>query len=170
MWINYLKNFKGSGKLMIIIGSDHTGIELKKKIISYLFEKKIEYADVTNFENQDGDDYPDIAKIICTKVLEGSNNLGIAICGTGIGISIACNKIRGIRAAVCTDEYMAEMTRKDNNANVLCLGSRLKKFEKIENIIPIIDAFINEFYNGGRHERRLQKIRELEDMYLKGGV
>lgn len=154
---------------MIIIGSDHTGIELKKKIISYLYENKIEYADVTNFENQDGDDYPDIARIICSKVLEKNNNLGIAICGSGIGISIASNKIRGIRAAVCTNEYMAEMSRKDNNANVLCLGARLKSSERVDNVISIVESFINHFYDGGRHERRLKKIKELEDTYLKGG-
>lgn len=169
MWMNYLRYFKGSGKLMIIIGSDHTGIELKKKIISYLYENKIEYADVTNFKNQDGDDYPDIARIVCTEVLKDKNNLGIAICGTGIGISIACNKIRGIRAAVCTDEYMAEMTRKDNNANVLCLGARLKNSERKENAISIVNSFINNFYDGGRHERRLKKIKGLENMYLEGG-
>ncbi len=154
---------------MIIIGSDHTGIELKKKIISYLYDRKIEYADVTNFENQDGDDYPDIAKIICTKVLENNNNLGIAICGTGIGISIASNKFRGIRAAVCTNDYMAEMSRRDNNANVLCLGSRLKSSEREDNIFSIVNSFINNFYEAGRHDRRLKKIREIENMYLKGG-
>lgn len=154
---------------MIIIGSDHTGIELKKKIISYLYENKIEYADVTNFKSQDGDDYPDIARIVCSKVLEKNNNLGIAICGTGIGISIASNKIRGIRAAVCTNEYMAEMARKDNNANVLCLGARLKNSERADNVISIVDSFINHFYDGGRHERRLKKIKELENTYLEGG-
>lgn len=154
---------------MIIVGSDHTGVELKKKIISYLYENKIEYADVTNFENQDGDDYPDIAIIVCSKVLENNANLGIAICGTGIGISIACNKIRGIRAAVCTNDYMAEMARRDNNANVLCLGARLKNSERTENIISIVNSFINHFYDGGRHERRLKKIKELENIYLEGG-
>ncbi len=149
---------------MIIIGSDHTGIELKKKIIDYLYDNQIEYADVTNYSNQDGDDYPDIAFTICSKVLENTSNLGIAICGTGIGISIACNKIRGIRAAVCTDRYMAEMTRSDNNANVLCLGARLNIAKNISNIEEIVEAFIHSFYNGGRHERRLNKIKKLEEM------
>ena len=154
---------------MIIIGSDHTGIELKKKIINYLYENHIEYADVTNYKNQDGDDYPDIAFTVCSKVLENTNNLGIAICGTGIGISIACNKIRGIRAAVCTDRYMAEMTRHDNNANVLCLGSRLNALKEMDYVKDIISSFIHTFYDGGRHDRRLSKIKKLEDMNLGEG-
>ena len=140
---------------MIIIGSDHTGVELKKQIIEYLYKNKIEYTDVTNYKNQDGDDYPDIAYKVCVEVLKNSNNLGIAICGTGIGISIACNKIRGIRAADCTDTQMAELAKRHNNANVLCLGSRLRFAEKFENVEEIVDTFINSFYEAGRHERRL---------------
>ena len=154
---------------MIIIGSDHTGIELKKKIINFLYDNHIEYADVTNYKNQDGDDYPDIAFTICSNVLENKNNLGIAICGTGIGISIACNKIRGIRAAVCTDRYMAEMTRHDNNANVLCLGARLNITKEFDYIKEIINSFIHTFYDGGRHERRLNKIKKLEEMNIEEG-
>lgn len=154
---------------MIVIGSDHTGIELKKKIINYLYENHIEYADVTNYKEQDGDDYPDIAFVVCTNVLENTSNLGIAICGTGIGISIACNKMRGIRAAVCTDSYMAEMSRHDNNANVLCLGSRLEISKDFDNIKDIVNSFIHTFYDGGRHERRLNKIKKLEDMNIEEG-
>lgn len=154
---------------MIIIGSDHTGTNLKKRIINYLYDKHFEYADVTNFENQDGDDYPDIANIVCRKVLENMSNIGIAICGTGIGISIACNKVRGIRAALCTDEYMATFARKHNNANVLCLGARLKVAEDKDKIEQIVDSFINSFYEGGRHDRRLQKIRDIENMYKEDG-
>ena len=153
---------------MIIIGSDHTGVELKKKIIEYLYEQKIEYADVTNFKNQDGDDYPDVARLICQKVLENTSNLGIAICGTGIGISIACNKFKKIRAALCTDVYMAKYSRIHNNANVLCLGARLEPMKNNDNIRQIISAFINNFYEGGRHERRLEKIRAIESLNSKG--
>lgn len=153
---------------MVVIGSDHTGIELKKKIIDYLYKNRIEYIDVTNYENQDGDDYPDIACVICKKVLENSNNLGIAICGTGIGISIACNKLKGIRAAVCTDSYMAQMCRKDNNANVLCLGARTSVADKYDDIIEIVNNYLNTFYDGGRHERRLLKIKSIEDMRTEG--
>ena len=117
---------------MIIIGSDHTGIELKNNIINYLKSKNIEVIDATNYKDQSGDDYPDRAYEICKKVLDTKDALGIAICGTGIGISIACNKVVGIRASVCTDKYMAKMTRQDNDANVLCLGARLDKITKIE--------------------------------------
>ena len=152
---------------MIIIGSDHTGIELKKKIIDYLYSEKIEYADVTNYENQDGDDYPDIARVICSKVLENNANVGIAICGTGIGISIACNKFKNIRAALCTDEMMAKYSRLHNNANVLCLGARLEGSKNIISVKQIVQAFINNFYEGGRHDRRLKKVREIETM-VKG--
>lgn len=149
---------------MIIIGSDHTGIELKKKIVSYLVEKEIAVKDVTNFKDQSGDDYPDIAYIVCSNVKK-YNCLGIAICGTGIGISIACNKINGIRAAVCTDKYMAKMTRQDNDANVLCLGSRLE----IKDVFELIDEFINTEFAGGRHQRRVDKITKIE-MSQKDGV
>ena len=148
---------------MIVIGSDHTGIELKKKIISYLTNKGIEVKDVTDFEDQSGDDYPDIAYIICKNVKK-ENCLGIAICGTGIGISIACNKVNGIRAAVCTDEYMAKMTRQDNDANVLCLGARLENVE----IEEIVDAFISTKFAGGRHQRRLDKIKKIEKSQKDG--
>ena len=154
---------------MVIIGSDHTGIVLKKNIIEYLNQKKIDYLDATDYENQEGDDYPDIAVEICNKVLENSNNLGIAICGTGIGIAIACNKIKGIRAADCVNEQMAELSKKHNNCNVLCLGSRLEFSQKFENVRKVIDTFINSFYEKGRHERRLVKIKKIEDMQEKGG-
>lgn len=148
---------------MIVIGSDHTGIELKRKIISHLNSKKIMVKDVTNFKDQSGDDYPDIAYIICKNVIE-EECLGIAICGTGIGISIACNKVNGIRAAVCTDKYMAQMTRQDNDANILCLGSRLK----LENVLNIVDEYINTKFAGGRHQRRIDKIKRIEQSQKDG--
>lgn len=154
---------------MVIIGSDHSGIDLKKKIIQYLCDNKIEYSDVTNYENQDGDDYPDIAHVVCKNVLNDSKNQGIAICGTGIGISIACNKIVGIRAAVCTDSYMSSMCRKDNDANVLCLGARLDLVQKYDFVIDIVDKYLNTAYDGGRHQRRLDKIKELEKQNLIEG-
>ncbi len=148
---------------MVIIGSDHSGIELKNKIKAYLMDKDISVKDVTDFKDQSGDDYPDIAYIVCNNVLE-SRELGIAICGTGIGISIACNKINGIRAAVCTNKYMAQMTRKDNNANILCLGARLE----YTNIYEIIDEFLNTDFDGGRHQRRVDKISKIEKSQKEG--
>lgn len=148
---------------MIVIGSDHTGIELKKKIIEHLKLNNIQVKDVTNFDDQSGDDYPDIAYIICKNVLK-EDAMGIAICGTGIGISIACNKMHGIRAAVCTDKYMAQMTRQDNNANVLCLGSRLENTKVIE----IVDEYLNTEFAGGRHQRRVDKIYRIEQCQKDG--
>lgn len=148
---------------MVVIGSDHTGIELKKKIIEHLNLMDIDVKDVTNFDDQSGDDYPDIAYIICKNVLDG-NNMGIAICGTGIGISIACNKVLGIRAAVCTDKYMAQMTRQDNDANVLCLGSRLENTKVIE----IVDEYLKTDFAGGRHQRRVDKIHQIEQCQKDG--
>lgn len=146
---------------MVIIGSDHTGIDLKYNIIKYLEDNKIKYIDVTN-KNTSDDDYPDIAKIICNNVLKNDKNYGIAICGTGIGISISCNKLRGIRAALCTDEYMSEMSRRHNNSNVLCLGARLDSSKNMSKIQSIVQAFLNTEYENGRHDRRLSKIVDLE--------
>lgn len=142
---------------MVVIGSDHTGIDLKHKIISYLKENNIDVEDVTNYADQSGDDYPDIAYTVCKNVVD-KKCMGIAICGTGIGISIACNKMHGIRASVCTDKYMAQMTRQDNDSNVLCLGARLD----LENVYEIIDAYINTEFAGGRHQRRVDKITRIE--------
>ena len=147
---------------MIVIGADHAGIELKNKIIDYLYNKKIEYIDLSKDNNIKNDDYPDTSRKICKKVLENSSNLGIAICGTGIGMSIAANKVRGIRAALCVDEYMAEMSRKHNNANILCLGARLNFMSNLNDVISIVDAFVNNFYEGGRHDSRLEKIKKIE--------
>lgn len=151
---------------MIIIGADHTGFELKDKIIKYYKNKELEILDVSDYEIDVNDDYPDVAKKICLEVLKDSKHLGIAICGTGIGISIACNKVNGIRAALCFDDYMAKMSRNHNNANVLCLGARLEYTKDIYNVINIIEEFINSDFEGNRHQKRLEKIKELEK---KGG-
>lgn len=148
---------------MIVIGSDHTGIELKKKIISHLKLRNILIKDVTNYKDQTGDDYPDIAYTVCKNVLK-ENCIGIAICGTGIGISIACNKVNGIRAAVCTDKYMAKMTRQDNDSNVLCLGARLK----LKDVLEIVDEYINTDFADGRHKRRVDKIKMIEQCQKDG--
>ena len=153
---------------MVIIGSDHSGIELKNKIIEFLEKNNINNLDVTKV-NEEKDDYPDIALTICNKVLENNENLGIAICGTGIGISISCNKVKGIRAALCTDEYMSEMARKHNNANVLCLGARLESSKNINNVETIVQAFLNNIYEAGRHQGRIVKIENIENMDIKVG-
>ncbi|MEG1009796.1 MAG: RpiB/LacA/LacB family sugar-phosphate isomerase [Clostridia bacterium] len=144
---------------MIILGADHAGFALKDKLKEYFNNNNIEYIDVTNYSIDNNDDYPDIAKFICNSV--NNNNLGIAICGSGIGISIACNKIKGIRAATCYDEYTTVMGKRDNNINVLCLGGRIK----YDNVFNIIDIYIKEKFLGDRHLRRLNKINELEENF-----
>lgn len=154
---------------MIIISSDHAGEELKNKIIKFLEKKRIEYFNVSLECGCDGSiDYPDVAKQLCYKVLENPSNLGIIICGTGIGVCISSNKVKGIRAALCTEPYMAEMSRKHNNANVLCLGARLESSKDDENIEMIVQTFIDNFFEGGRHDRRVKKINEIENAVKEG--
>lgn len=147
---------------MIIIGADHAGFELKNVIIKYFDENNIKYFDVTNYECNKDDDYTDVASNLCRKVLEDDINIGIAICGTGIGISVACNKIKGIIATPCFNEYTASMVRKDNNSNVLCLGSRLE-YAKDEKLVKnMVNTFITTKFLGGRHLRRINKIKDME--------
>lgn len=146
---------------MIIIGSDHSGIELKNNIKEYLKSINVDFFDVSQ-ENKMDDDYPDIAKYICDNVLKNKENKGIAICGTGIGISIACNKIKNIRAANCVNRYMAELARKHNDANVICFGARLEEISNFENVKEMVDIFLNTSFEGNRHIRRIEKISELE--------
>lgn len=155
---------------MVIIGSDHSGIELKQNIIKYLNENKIEYVDATYDINNVSDDYPDTSFEVCKKVLENKINIGISICGTGIGTCIACNKVRGIRAALCMDEYMSEMAKKHNNANILCLGARTRYCKDFENVKKILQSFFGNFYEGGRHDNRLEKIMLLENKKIEGEI
>ncbi len=143
---------------MIVIGSDHGGYELKTYIIKYFEENNIEYKDVGCY-SEDSVDYPDIAEKLCKEITGGNAERGILICGTGIGISIAANKIKGIRAAVCTDEYCARMCRHHNNANVLCLGGRVVGRELA---LSITETYLNGEFEGGRHQNRIDKIHALE--------
>ena len=127
---------------MIAIGCDHGGYELKLEIKKYLDEKGIEYKDV----GCDGEscDYPDIAKDVCTLIQNGDAEKGILICGTGIGVSMAANKHRGIRAAVCSDKYSTEMTRLHNDANVLCMGARVIGACLAEDIVDILKTLSSQ--------------------------
>lgn len=144
---------------MIAIGSDHGGFELKEKIIRHLENKGIELKDYGTYSPQSVD-YPDIAQKVCSHILDGTCDKGILICGTGIGISIAANKIKGIRAALCSDVYSAKMTKRHNNANVITLGGRVIGEELA---YEIIDAWMNAEFEGGRHQARIDKIAKLED-------
>ena len=144
--------------MLIVIGSDHGGYSLKQAIISYLESKEIKYTDVGCFD-ESCVDYPDIARDACEKITSGECSTGILICGTGIGISIAANKIKGIRAALCSDEFSAKFTRLHNDANVLCLGGRVIGAGLA---CSITDIFLNTDFEGGRHSVRVNKINEIE--------
>lgn len=142
---------------MIYFGCDHGGYEMKLALMKHLKENGIEYEDL----GCDGSpvDYPDIAEKVCKKVLEDPDSKGVLICGTGIGISIAANKINGIRAAVGYDWYSAKYTRLHNNANVICFGGRTMG---ISSVTEALDVFLNTGFEGGRHAVRVDKITALE--------
>ncbi|MBH87970.1 MAG: ribose 5-phosphate isomerase B [Pelagibacterales bacterium] len=136
------------------LASDHAGFELKEKIKSYLKENSYNIIDLGPFSNESVD-YPDYGKILGKFVLENKNALGIAICGSGIGISIALNRLPGIRAALCNSEEIAKLSRNHNNANILVLAGRFITMNKSSGII---DTFFKETFEGGRHERRVNKL------------
>ena len=144
---------------MLVIGSDHGGFLLKQEIKKHLEENKIEYIDVGCYD-ESSVDYPDIAKAACDKIVSGECQLGILICGTGIGISMAANKVKGIRAACCSDCFSAKYTRLHNDANVLCMGGRVIGAGLAA---EIVDVFLDTEFEGGRHARRVEKIMKLEE-------
>lgn len=143
---------------MLAIGCDHGGFELKGHIIKHLEEKGIEFKDFGCYD-ENSIDYPDVAKSVCDSINNKECENGILICGTGIGISIAANKIKGIRAAHCHDIYSAEMTKRHNNANVICMGGRVIGRELA---FKIVDAWLGAEFEGGRHQTRIDKIHALE--------
>ena len=144
---------------MIAIGSDHGGFELKEQVIAHIAQMGVEYKDFGTYD-ESSCDYPDIAKAVGDAVVGGECERGILICGTGIGISIAANKIDGIRAALCSDVYSAAMCRRHNNANILCLGGRVTGPELA---FMIVDTYLKEEFEGDRHQRRIDKITALEN-------
>lgn len=137
------------------IASDHGGFTLKESIKNH-FGNII--WDDCGTHSLDSVDYPDYAQKLCQKILNREVDFGIAICGTGIGISIACNRFRGIRAALCHNPYTAEMARRHNNANILALGGRVIR---VEDALPLVEIFLKTPFDGGRHEQRIKKIDEL---------
>ena len=142
---------------MIAIGSDHGGFELKKKLMEHLSERGLEYKDVGTYSSASCD-YPIYAKAVANAVASGECDRGIIICGTGIGVSITANKVRGIRAALCGDCFSAEATRQHNDANVLCMGARVVG-EGLE--LKIADTFLDTpFSNDERHIRRISMIED----------
>ncbi len=142
--------------MKIAIGSDHAGFYLKEDIKKYLEEKGIEVIDKgTDSDNRV--DYPDFGHAVGHEVIDKNLDFGIAICGSGIGISIAANKVKGIRAALCSEPYSAKLARRHNDANVLAMGARLIGLDMAK---EIVDAFLNEEFEGGRHINRVSKIEE----------
>ena len=144
---------------MIFIGSDHGGYSLKLEVIEHLKNRGIEVTDI-GCDSEASCDYPVYAKKVTDAIKDGSADLGILICGTGIGISIAANKVKGIRAAVVTNEFCAEMTRRHNDANILAMGGRVIS---PETAVKLTDIFLNTEFEGGRHERRIEQIAKIEN-------
>ncbi len=144
--------------MKIALACDHGGFRLKEVIKSYLEELGIEYVDYGTF-SEESVDYPDFAYKAARGIVTGETDRGIFICGTGIGISIAANKVRGIRAALCYNIYAAEMSRRHNDSNVLCLGGRVLGDELAKRIVK---TWLETPFEGGRHQRRVDKIAQIE--------
>ncbi len=144
---------------MIALGCDHGGYNLICAIKEFLDNKGIEYKDFGTFSTESVD-YPVYAYKVAKAVTSGECESGILCCGTGIGISVAANKVKGIRAAVVTNEFCAEMTRRHNNANILCMGGRITTEE---DAVKYAEIFLNTPYEGERHEKRVAMITEIEN-------
>ncbi len=144
---------------MIAIGADHGGFELKEAVKKHLEERKIEYKDFGTYSGE-AVDYPVIAKSVGEAVAKGEFECGILVCGTGIGMSIAANKVKGIRAACCSDTFSARFTKMHNNTNILCFGGRVIGAGLA---IDVVDAYLDASFEGGRHEKRVNMIMEIEN-------
>lgn len=142
--------------MKVVIASDHGGVNLKRAIVEYLTEKNIDFTDLGP-ETADSVDYPDYAKPVAQKVASGEYDKGILICGTGIGMSITANKVKGIRCALVHDTFSAKATRAHNDSNILAMGERVIG-EGLA--LEIVDTWLNTQFEGGRHERRICKIEE----------
>jgi ribose 5-phosphate isomerase B len=143
--------------MRIAIGCDHRGLNLKQFIITLITEAEHSYEDFGCYTT-DSVDYPDMAKKVAEAVAKDDFDHGILICDTGIGMSIAANKVKGIRAALCYNAFSARRARQHNDANILCLGAELGQ----DSIAEIVEAYVTSEFEGGRHQRRLDKIRAME--------
>lgn len=144
--------------MKLVIASDHAGYFLKNTLRDFLIQKKIECIDLGPYSTASVD-YPDYARLLGEKIQQSVADAGVLVCGTGIGISIAANKMKGIRAAVVSDLFSARMAKEHNNANVLALGARVLDEEKAKRVLW---SWLQAKYAGGRHQQRLNKISELE--------
>lgn len=143
---------------MIALACDHGGFKLKQEIIKELTSRGLEFKDYGTY-NEDSCDYPEFGEKAAVAVASGECEKGIIVCGTGIGISIAANKVNGVRCALCSDCFSAEMTRRHNDANILALGERVLGTGLA---LKICNTFLDTEFEGGRHARRVEKIMEIE--------
>lgn len=146
---------------MIAIGNDHAAVELKNDIVSFFKENGIEYKDFGCGEGEKCQ-YPDMAKTVCSSVVSGEAEMAVLVCGTGVGMSISANKIRGIRAACVSDCFSAKYTRLHNDANVLCIGARVVGSGLARELVK---TFIETGFEGGRHAERVELIKKLEEEF-----
>ena len=144
--------------MKIAVGCDHGGLEHKNAIAEHLKSEGFEVEDFGIYENKSVD-YPEIALKVANSIKNGENELGILVCGTGIGMSLAANKVNGIRAAACSEHFSAKYTRLHTNSNILCLGGRVIG---IGTALELCDIFVNTEFEGGRHQRRIDMITEIE--------
>jgi len=149
--------------MKLAIASDHGGFHLKNAILKFLSSRKIKYVDL-GVVDETSVDYPDYAAQVADKVAKGEVEGGILICGTGIGMAITANKFKGVRAAVATDPYTARMSKEHNNANILALGGRVLD-ESVAT--EMVQVWLDSKFEAGRHERRLEKISEIEKKNFK---
>ena len=144
----------GKNPMKLALAADHGGFELKEQIKKYLTEQNYEIADLGTISCESVD-YPVYGKACGEAVVSGKADLGIVFCGSGIGISIAANKVKGVRCALCTSPIMAELSRQHNNANVLALGGRILTYEEA---VRIVNAWLGSEFEGGRHQRRVDQL------------
>lgn len=144
---------------MIALGCDHGGFALKQSVKKYLDEKGLAYQDYGTY-TEESCDYPVYGEAVAKAIVNGECDRGIIICGTGIGISIAANKVKGIRAAVCHNEFTAQMAREHNNAQILSMGARVLEEDLA---LRMVEIFLNTEFAGGRHENRVNKLMEIEN-------
>lgn len=145
--------------MKIAIGCDHGGLEHKNAIVEHLTERGFTVKDFGIYE-QKSVDYPEIAEKVANSIVSNETDLGILVCGTGIGMSLAANKVKGIRAAVCSEHFSAKYTRLHNNSNILCLGGRVIG---VGTALELVDLFVDTEFEGGRHQRRIDMITAIEN-------
>lgn len=143
----------------VAIVSDHAGFDLKEQVKKHLEDKGIEYKDF-GCHDTSSVDYPDMAKLACDAVVDDSCRCALLFCGTGVGMSMAANKIKGIRCCCCSDAFSAEFTRRHNDANALAMGGRVVSYGLA---CTLVDIFLNTEFEGGRHQRRVDKLNALEE-------